>query len=322
MKLNNPYPSPFGVSKVKLSKVRENRMRDFVCKVIRCWEEFNEAVREMASIGPSEVHPWLYRGQTDDYPLMTTIERALVRWDIPLKDAGIIEFQTIREFRRRLPEPEYHRVQGDTLYCLSLMQHHGAPTRLLDCTYSPFVAAAFAMENGIFSPKGKPLRPVVWCFNAQWCTDEAKKKLSPDSRVLMRRRNSDARRNDTTFIPLFRIKSSKTTPVPKWKFVKVENPLYLNERLTAQQGAFLCPADIGTTFVDNLQAMCGWEARVYLQKLCLELDQKEARKFARNLKDMNISFAALFPDLDGFAKSINQQIGHYHLLGKGQSGLG
>ena len=31
---------------------------------------------------------------------------------------------------------------------------------------------------------------------------------------------------------------------------------------------------------------------------------------ARNLKDMNISFAALLPGLDGFAKSINQQICH------------
>lgn len=251
-------------------------MPDFACKVVRSWKEFDETVREMAS---SEVRQWLYRGQTDDYRLMTTIERSLARWRIPLKDAGIIEFQTIREFRRRLREPEYHLAQEDTLYCLSLMQHYGAPTRLLDCTYSPYVAAAFALENGIFSlsPTGDPSRPVVWCFSAQWCTDKAKENISPDRCVLIGRRNKDARRNDTTFIPLFQIKSSKTTPLPKWKFVKIENSLYLNERLTAQQGAFLCPADIGSSFVCNLRAMGGWDAKANLWKLCLELDQRRQR---------------------------------------------
>jgi hypothetical protein len=131
-------------------------MSDFTCQVIRSWDEFNESVREMA---PSEVRRWLYRGQPDDKPLMTTIERALINWGIPLTDATSIEFQTIREFRRRVRQPEYDQVQRDTLHCLALMRHHGAPTRLLDCTYSPFVAAAFAMENGIFPP---PRRPVVW----------------------------------------------------------------------------------------------------------------------------------------------------------------
>jgi hypothetical protein len=35
--------------------------------------------------------------------------------------------------------------------------------------------------------------------------------------------------------------------------------------------------------------------------LSLSLEAKEAIEFVRNLKNMNLSFAALFPDLDGFA---------------------
>ena len=148
-------------------------MPDFACKVIRSWEQFNKAVRGM-TLGFQRSASGSIAVSHDD-PLTTTMERALDRWDIPLKDAGAIEFQTIREFRRRLRDPEHHLAQYDTLYCLSLMQHYGAPTRLLDCTYSPFVAAAFAMESGIFLSPEKLSRPVIWCFRAQWCTNEAKK---------------------------------------------------------------------------------------------------------------------------------------------------
>jgi hypothetical protein len=59
---------------------------------------------------------------------------------------------------------------------------------------------------------------------------------------------------------LFQVKTSKTALSPKWKFVKIENPFHLNERVTAQQGAFLCPANIEERFVDNLKAMHGWRS--------------------------------------------------------------
>jgi FRG domain len=299
-------------------------MSDFWCEPIKSWRQFNCCVREMASSKPSDVRPWLYRGQTQDWELTTKIERALVSWDIPLKEATSIEFQTVREFRRRLGQPEYDRVQGDTLHCLALMQHYGAPTRLLDCTYSPFVAAAFALENGIFPLRktDPPPRPVVWCFNVTWCEEEALSKLPHRKRILIGRRNDDARRNDETFVPLFQIKSSRVTAAPRWKFVKSETPLHLNERLTAQRGTFLCPADLSSTFVANLKAMNGWKKKGNLLKLCLQLSEGEARTFARNLKDMNISFAALFPGLDGFGRSISQQIDHYRELAGQQAGLG
>ena len=88
-------------------------MLDCAYQVIYCWEQFNEIIAEMPCL---EDEQWLYRGQSDDWPLTTAIERA--------QDASIIEFQTIREFRRRAREPQYRAVETDTLYCLSLMQHH------------------------------------------------------------------------------------------------------------------------------------------------------------------------------------------------------
>jgi hypothetical protein len=52
---------------------------------------------------------WIYRGQTSNWPLTTTIERTLNNWEIDLHEATSVEFQTIREFRRRMREPQHHR---------------------------------------------------------------------------------------------------------------------------------------------------------------------------------------------------------------------
>jgi len=288
-------------------------MPDFANKTIRSWDDFYKSVVEQNS-GDRR---WIYRGQTKDWELRTTIERTLNNWEIDLKDATSIEFQTIREFRRRMREPQHHRVHSDTLFCVALMQHHGAPTRLLDCTYSPFAAAAFAMENGYVCTK-KP--PVIWCFRGDWFEDELKERADPDLLKLLEQRNEDSKRNDDTFISLYQI-GDASTESDKRRFVKPENPLHLNERLTTQQGVFLCPGNLGDTFVDNLRAMPDWDSERNIVKLSLSLTKKEAIEFVRHLKNMNLGFAALFPGLEGFARSIGQQIFHYQKLAGDRAGL-
>jgi hypothetical protein len=288
------------------------RMSDFATKTISSWDEFYKIVLGQQSEG----REWIYRGQPKAWPLKTTIERALDNWAIDLGEATSIEFQTIREFRRRMCEPRHHRVHEDTLFCLALMRHHGAPTRLLDCTYSAFVAAAFAMEQGCVCTE-----PAIWCLRAHWFEDEVRKAF-PDLLELLERRDDDSKRNDDTFVELYQLERHPPTDSSKRrKFVKPENPFYLNERLTAQQGVFLCPGDLKASFVDNLTAMDGFHLESNAVKLSLSLTKKEAIEFVCNLKNMNLSFAALFPDLDGFARSIGQQIFHYQKLAGDRAGL-
>jgi len=120
---------------------------------------------------------------------------------------------------------------------------------------------------------------------------------------LLEQRNDDRKRNDDTFTPLYQI-GDASTESDKCKFVKPENPLHLNERLTTQQGVFLCPGNLGDTFVDNLKAMPDWDSEGNIVKLSLSLVKEGAIEFVRHLKNMNLGFAALFPGLDGFDRHL------------------
>ncbi len=77
----------------------------------------------------------------------------------------------------------------------------------------------------------------------------------------------------------------------------------MNERLTIQQGVFLCPGDIGQSFERNLRSL-----EYEKDSIVKFIIPHEARnKALRELKHMNISKATLFPDLGGFAESLNDR---------------
>jgi hypothetical protein len=82
---------------------------------------------------------YAFRGLSEEtYPLETT----LIRLQGPYRE---LERHLLRNFRKYA-----HRsvVQRDSVWhWLSVAQHYGLPTRLLDWTYSPFIAAHFATAN-------------------------------------------------------------------------------------------------------------------------------------------------------------------------------
>jgi NAD(P)-dependent dehydrogenase (short-subunit alcohol dehydrogenase family) len=73
------------------------------------------------------------------------------------------EPSVIREFKRRYHHYALHiRQLSHDLEWLSVMQHHGAPTRLLDWTYSLHVAAYFGAESAIATEDADA---AIWLLN-------------------------------------------------------------------------------------------------------------------------------------------------------------
>jgi FRG domain len=105
------------------------------------------------------------------FALVTGLEHTCRAIDGGLDRARPRELAIVREFMRRA----HHYVTDvpalrNLIEWLALMQHHGAPTRLLDWTYSLHVAAHFALFKASRLPDAGL---AIWMINTEWCHDTA-----------------------------------------------------------------------------------------------------------------------------------------------------
>ena len=282
-------------------KGKEEVNNMFSIKEVR-WQDYLKTWEHMTS------EEWILRGQSCQESkvmgLRSGLERALISYEIPLSKASEIEEWMIRDFRRKYEGIDSQMVSNDTLYCLSMMQHYGCPTRLLDFTYSPYIAAFFAVENMSFE-QGAERQAFVFCFNHKWINNSA--RWSIDDNNLFKMRFDDKTMTDDSFKRLYMEK--------KRSFIVAENPQQLHRRLSIQRGVFIIQGNISKSMMENIKSMDDWqsEKNVVIYKLRIDIGE-ELKKVYEDLRLMNITHESLFPGLDGFSKSLKQNLYWYRDL--------
>jgi hypothetical protein len=265
-------------------------------------------------------HRWIFRGHDKSYwPFETTLERAIQsqselpqdetkksqlpreylqrglkrhfakrsRLDkryIPVLD---LEGGLIRRFQRQCHHYLIDTPQEDNLMeWLALMRHYGAPTRLMDWTWSFYVALFFAIH------RSEAKRCAVWALDL----DEVIRVMEPGVGKLIHRDPNLT--EPKTFAGVFKRKRELVVNVSAFR---------LNDRLLVQQGTFLVPGNVAVPFEDNLAAVLKKINKPEaLIKFTVSAGRKTKQDILRRLHEMNIGRATLFPGLDGFAQSLDQ----------------
>jgi hypothetical protein len=246
---------------------------------VRSWSEFLELVES------PDLHGWAFRGQRDAaWPLVSSLTRTLRRFVDPALWATQ-EDRAIRVFRRKA----HHFLADPTALtegfrCLALMQHHGAPTRLLDFTKSPYVAAHFALESATSDA-------AVFAVNSPALWIDA----TPRERPELDRESIDPRSGDN----LLKYFLSNRYPI-----VWPGEPWTMDRRLVAQAGTFILPGRVDQTIEELLEQYQHPEP--LLMKIVLPAHLRSQGMQA--LYRMNITNATLFPDLEGLARSIAYEL--------------
>jgi hypothetical protein len=257
-----------------------------------------ESVEELIQCVNGFPNSFLYRGQADaSWRLQSSLERIVGEWTA--EKAQKFEEFSMKQFCSKFHL--YDRENGtpdSKLAWLSVMQHHGVPTRLLDFTESPYVALYFALEA--YSPQaGRDL--ALYALDYSKILDESINYIKTKDLKFRESRTTVIDKQDEIF----------DTVVDRFAYdiVWVAEPKILNARLDRQAGSFILSGNRGKRIEEVLSSA------IYdtCEMVKLEIPSGLYTGVFALLRKMNITSKSLYGDLDGLARSIRMQMQAYAL---------
>ena len=258
-------------------------------RVVANWQEFLDYIGPFVPKRGNPYGSMGFRGQekaTPTWRLQPSLSRQLPR-KCDFNKVLEIERRLLDEFRldahRHLSTWEIPTLQQvyPSMRWLMAMQQYGAPTRLLDWTLSPYVAAYFAVRDA-HDEDG-----VLWIHNYP--------------------RLVEALRKSKIEVSLDRIEKAIEGKPPTLSEPPGICAVYLNlqrpERMYAQQGFYMVcedPQRAHDEVMNELAKVSG--VAPFLHKIIIKCGAKE--QFLANLRMMNITGASLFPGPDGLGRHV------------------
>ncbi|MBQ0090415.1 MAG: FRG domain-containing protein [Prevotellaceae bacterium] len=257
---------------------------------------------------------FVFRGQGDPvWDLETSLIRMVDAYHNKTYDsAKPLEYEVnmLKDFKWRYPSYQLNQNmvprQNDDIEWLSLMQHYGAKTRLLDFSYSLYVALYMALYGDF----GKDL--VVWAININML----QRQHISDFQKQYEKIPSEEELNDAIYNNALLALQKGTTE----NQIYIINPKICNERISRQQGVFLMPSTITKRFNEVLKGYVLTESPLSVKKEHIEDISKSQDagvikfiipndmryELSSALRQMNISAETMFPGLEGLARSVNK----------------
>jgi hypothetical protein len=242
-------------------------------------ESFNQALLRYRS-------PFAFRGMSADWPLSTSLQRL----NHPVQTLRNIERAMFRNFKKYA----YSDLDPSTSdwKWLAVAQHHGLPTRLLDWTFSPFVAMHFATNELDKMDKDG----VIWMVNFDLI-----RRLLPSSfqRALSKHYaltfSVEMLEEDEDLKQPFVFELTEGTQDP---FVMFFEPPSLDPRIVNQWGLFSFMNRIDLR-LDEWLSTIGSDGKQIVRKIIIDAEAKwEIRD---RLDGMNMSERVIMPGLDGLS---------------------
>lgn len=246
---------------------------------INTWNEFQDNV--FAECWNSAImrhrSNYVFRGLScSQYSLLTSLQRTC-------KGKIYLEKSLIRNFKKyasvEINDPE------NFWEVISLGQHHGLPTRLLDWSFSPFVALHFATEDySHYEEDG-----AIWCLDFVKCKSYLPVKLL---RVL---EENDANNFSVDLLNEHANNLTKLSQLQADPFILFFEPPSIDNRIVNQFALFSVSSNPNTPLEEWLASY----PDIYY-KIIIPANKK--LEFRDKLDQINMSERYIYPGLDGLCK--------------------